>query len=105
MVKALIVENEPESASLLASILRESFNDVDLIGSCHDIDSAVKALHANSPDIVFLDIELDGESGFDLFQKIKARTFGTVFTTAYPGYAVRAIKRACLEYLLKPVKK
>src|SRR4051794_3347777 len=106
MVKALIVENEGESAKLMASLLREDFSaDVELLGVCHDLDSAIRQFQSASPDIVFLDIELDGESGFDLFQKVEARNFEVVFTTAYPDYAVRAIKNSCLEYLLKPVQK
>lgn len=104
IIEVLIVENEAESAHVLTSLLKDHFANIHVLGVCPDITTATQYLQSASPDIVFLDVELDGESGFDLFEKTLTRTFETIFITAFPNYAVRAIKHACLEYLLKPVR-
>jgi two-component system LytT family response regulator len=103
-VEVLIVENEIGAAHALTSLLQNHFTNIKLAGVCDNIASATQYLQSSSPDIVFLDVELNGESGFDLFEKTQTRNFEVIFTTAFPNYAVRAIKYACLEYLLKPVQ-
>jgi two-component system, LytTR family, response regulator len=104
IVEVLVVENEAGAAQALTSLLQNHFTNIRLLGICENIASATRYLQSTSPDIVFLDVELNGESGFDLFEKTQTRNFDVIFTTAFPNYAVRAIKYACLEYLLKPVQ-
>ena len=103
MIKVLIVENEVESSRALTSLLETHFTNIKLIGVCPDVASAVKRVRLLTPEIIFLDIELNGESGFDLLEKIESPTFEVIFTTAFSDYALRAIKHACLDYLMKPV--
>ncbi|WP_245812817.1 LytR/AlgR family response regulator transcription factor [Flagellimonas flava] len=67
------------------------------------VDEAVKVLSVMSPDVVFLDIELQTGQGFDVLDKIKDPTFEVIFTTAFEKYAIKAIKFSSLDYLLKPI--
>ncbi len=105
MIKSLIIENEIEAANALTSLLDTHCKNVSVIGVHSSISSALEAINTHIPDLIFLDVELEGESGFDLFKKTSEFNFEVIFTTAFSDYAVRAIKHACLEYLLKPVQK
>lgn len=105
MIKAIIVENDPETGEALLAMLRMHCDDVEVAGTFRDSINVLKHLRNHPTDIVFLDIELDGETAFDLLEQIPSPAFEIVFTTAFSGYALRAIKHACLEYLLKPVSK
>jgi len=105
MIKSLIIENEVEAANALTSLLNTHCKNVSVIGVHSSISSALDAINTHFPELIFLDVELEGESGFDLFEKTSGFDFEVIFTTAFSDYAVRAIKHACLEYLLKPVQK
>jgi two-component system LytT family response regulator len=103
MIKAIIVENEAGAANALSKLIQLHCPEVELMGIFNKVADAVKAVSIHSPQLVFLDIELNEESGFDLLEKIESPNFDVVFTTAYSSYALRAIKASCLDYLLKPI--
>ncbi len=102
-IKAIIIEDEPESQVALATMLKTHCETVDLLGIFTNIKSAVDYLRGHEVELIFLDIELPGESGFSLFNyKIKSTT-KIIFTTAYNQYAVQAFKISAVDYLLKPL--
>jgi len=103
MIKAIIVENETEAANALSKLIQKHCPEVQLLGTFTTVADTLAALSDHSPKLVFLDIELNEESGFDLLEKIESPDFDVVFTTAYSDYALRAIKYSCLDYLLKPI--
>lgn len=102
-LKALIVDDEALARQDLISILSD-FKYVDIIGEAKNIKSAVHELKNNSPDIIFLDIQLPGESGFDLLDHINPK-IKIIFVTAFDEYAKRAFEVNALDYLTKPVHK
>jgi two-component system LytT family response regulator len=103
MIKAIIVEDETEAANALSKLILNHCPEIRLVGAFNTVSDAIAAVSIHSPHLVFLDIELNEESGFDLLEKIASPDFDVVFTTAYSGYALRAIKYSCLDYLLKPI--
>lgn len=66
-------------------------------------DEAIKGIEEQHPDIVFLDVQLNGKTGFDVLSAVSYRNFNLIFTTAYEQYAIRAFKLSAIDYLLKPV--
>lgn len=103
MLKALIVDDEKHTCDEVAAIIKESCPGVKLIGQCGNISEAIRIIHDKNPDIIFLDIKLGDENGFDLFKHFLKPTFKVIFITAYQQYAVEAFKFAALHYLLKPI--
>ena len=77
--------------------------DVEVVAECSSAVEGRKAIMKYAPDIVFLDIEMPGGSGFDLLESIEDVKFEVVFVTAYDHYGIKAIKFSALDYLLKPI--
>ncbi|MBO0342430.1 MAG: LytTR family DNA-binding domain-containing protein [Bacteroidota bacterium] len=103
VLKAVIIEDEKHGRETLKSMLEEFCKDVQVIAMAGSVEEAVKVLSIYSPDIVFLDIELQSGVGFDVLNQIKEPSFEVIFTTAFEKYAIKAIKFSSLDYLLKPI--
>ena len=78
------------------------FEEIEIAAEAEDVPSAVKAVQKMKPDVVFLDIQMPGDSGFELLNKVDA-DFKIIFVTAYDEYAIRAFDINALDYLLKPI--
>jgi len=100
-LNALVVDDERLARKDLISLLRAHGN-ITVVGEADDVPSAVKAIEKLCPDVIFLDIQMPGDSGFDLLDRteVEARI---IFVTAYDEYAIRAFEVNALDYLLKPV--
>jgi two-component system LytT family response regulator len=103
--KAILVDDEKMARLLLGGILAEHCPDIEIMESCVDIPSAVKAIVKYQPELVFLDIEMPGHNGLELldFFDEKSINFSIIFTTAYNQYAIQAFKLSAIDYLLKPI--
>jgi two-component system LytT family response regulator len=99
-IRALIVDDERLARARLVRLLRRR-EDVEIVGVACDGDEAVQMIAALRPDLVFLDVQMPGLSGFDVLDAIDSRT-NVVFTTAFDQYALRAFEVHALDYLLKP---
>ena len=88
---------------VLKSLLAQYCPDVMVCAEADDITSGQEMIEAFRPDLVFLDIEMPGGSGFKLLNNIKDVDFEVVFITAYEQFAIKAIRHDALDYLLKPV--
>ncbi|MCR9265327.1 MAG: LytTR family DNA-binding domain-containing protein [Flavobacteriaceae bacterium] len=102
-LKVIIIEDEKHSRETLKSMLEEFCKDVKVIATASSVSEGVKVLSVYSPDVVFLDIELQSGLGFDVLTQIKDPSFEVIFTTAFEKYAIKAIKFSSLDYLLKPI--
>jgi two-component system, LytTR family, response regulator len=98
----LIVEDEPPARAKLKRFLAEQ-EDFRVIAEADCVDSAIAAISASGPEVIYLDIQLGKRSGFDVLEALHgtARPL-IVFTTAYSEYAVKAFEFQALDYLLKP---
>ncbi len=101
-IRALVVDDEPFARERVRRLL-ERDEDVVVIGECKDGFEAVAAIEKQSPDLLFLDVQMPGKDGFGVLTDICAdKTPVVIFLTAYDRYAVRAFDTAALDYLLKP---
>lgn len=104
MIKVIVVENEKAIADSFVKLLNKLFNDIEIIDVCDNVSVALMSIKKNSPDLVFLDVELNnGETSFDILRQLPTINFEIIFATAYDKYAVQAIKFSALDYLLKPI--
>ena len=103
MIKALIVDDEQASIDLLKWLLAEYCPDVSLVQEARSVEAALPLMRSLKPDIVFLDIQMPHQSGFDLLTRAENWNFEVIFTTAYNEFAIQAIRFSALDYLLKPI--
>jgi two-component system LytT family response regulator len=104
MPKAIIVEDELHSRQFLKNLVTEYCPELNLVALASDVEEGVAAIKEHKPDIVFLDIEMQTGTGFDLLLQFPAPEFDVIFTTAYDHYAIKAIKFSAIDYLLKPIE-
>lgn len=101
--KAVIVEDESMNSDFLQHLLVECCPQITLAAVAATLEGAVAAIDRHQPSIVFLDIELQTATGFDVLQQVKHSDFEVIFTTAYDHYAIQAIRVSAIDYLLKPI--
>jgi len=102
--KTIIIDDEPPAIQRLHDLLT-SFPDVfEIVGEEMDSKKSVSLLNNNKPDLIFLDIQMPGMSGFELLKELTEIPM-IVFCTAYDQYSLKAFETNSIDYLLKPVKK
>lgn len=99
--QAIIIDDEPLARMELNRLLKP-FDHISIVGEADSVNSAKITIEKLSPDLVFLDIDLGTQTGFDLLELLP-RNFHLIFVTAFDEYAIRAFKVNALDYLLKPV--
>lgn len=104
MIKTVIIDDEINARNLLEKTLDRYFpNKFNIVEKCDSVDSGVLAIKKYEPELVFLDIQMPEKNGFDLFKAFDTINFEVIFTTAFNQFAIKAIKRSALDYLLKPI--
>ena len=103
MIKAVIVDDETASRQALEALLREFVAEVEVLGMAGTPAEGLDLVRNLKPDVLFLDVELDGQSGFDLVEQLPDDGPELVFTTGYEQYASRAFRSDAADYLLKPI--
>lgn len=102
-MKAVIVEDEMHNREALKNLLVEFCNDVTVVGVAGSVPEAILVINQTRPDVIFLDIELQTGTGFDVLAQLTDSNPEVIFTTAFEHYAIKAIKFSSLDYLLKPI--
>jgi two-component system, LytTR family, response regulator len=103
-MKAFLVDDEPIAVDRLRALLSEH-DCVEVVGAGIDPASVLQDIRASNPDVLFLDIEMPGLSGFELLERLGSPQPLVVFTTAYDQYALDAFKVNSIDYLLKPIER
>jgi len=104
-MRILIVEDEPQAADRLESLIREIRPGVELVGKLDSVKQSVQWINENPPaDLVLMDIQLADGLSFAIFEQVEVKS-PVIFTTAYNEYALKAFKVNSIDYILKPVDK
>lgn len=103
LLSALIIDDEKCAGEALEALLELYCPEVVVCAKCQNLTAAARHIQAIRPDLVFLDIAVGEENGFDLLSHVEPVNFKTIFTTASSEYAVDAFKVDALDYLLKPI--
>jgi two-component system LytT family response regulator len=103
-LKVIIVDDESHARSFLKKLCIHLYNDkIEIVDECDSVKNAVTSIKKYNPDIVFLDIQMPDENGFELIKYFESIPFEIIFTTAHKEYAIEAIKNSALDYLIKPI--
>ena len=97
----LIIDDEKLARDLLREYL-EPFSEIEIIGECAKGNEAVEKINKQKPDLIFLDVQMPGMTGFDVLEDIDHEPY-VIFTTAYDQYAIKAFEKNAVDYLLKPL--
>lgn len=104
MIRTIIIDDEPDGIGSLTELLKNFTSvDVKIIGTATNLADGVKLIHSMIPDLVFLDINMPKETGMNIYKYFPDPSFKIIFVTAYSQYAIEALKKSALDYLLKPV--
>jgi DNA-binding LytR/AlgR family response regulator len=103
MIRTLIVDDEKLARDRLQSFLR-NVKDIEVIGQARNGVEAIRMIEEESPDLVFLDVQMPGTDGFGVLKAVSKR-FQLVFSTAYDEYAIKAFEVQATDYLLKPISR
>ena len=103
MVKVVIIDDENSGRNVIRQYLSLYCDDIEIIGEADSVKSGVELLSKESPDIVFLDIQMQDGTGFNLLEALPKRAFKVIFVTSFDQYALKAIKFSASDYILKPV--
>lgn len=104
LLKTIIVDNETHAVAIIEKILLKECHNISIVGKTTRPSEAISLIMEQQPDMVFLDIEMGSMSGFDLLDHLPAVDFEVIFVTAWDHYALDAIKKQAIDYLLKPVR-
>jgi two-component system LytT family response regulator len=103
MLRSIIVDDEPKSLENLKILAEEFVANISVVALCKTVQEAIASIRIHKPDIVFLDIQMQNETGFDLLAKMDEIDFEIIFVTAYSEFAIKAFKFSAIDYLLKPI--
>src|SRR4051812_24087328 len=101
-VRTIIIDDERLARNELKKLLQE-FSDIEVIDEAANVQEGIEKIEKLNPDLIFLDIQMPGKTGFDLLEELD-RAPKVIFTTAYDEFALKAFEVNALDYLLKPVE-
>lgn len=100
MFRVLIIDDEPLACDLVDEYLEE-FEQIEVVGRCHDGFEGMKAIAEKRPDLIFLDVQMPKITGFEMLELLEDPP-AIIFTTAFDEYAIKAFEKNAVDYLLKP---
>ncbi|TND06477.1 MAG: two-component system, LytT family, response regulator [Bacteroidetes bacterium] len=103
MLKALLIDDEKNARTALRKMLEQFCPEVTVIGEAQTAVEGIRLIRQEEPDLLFLDVEMPGGTGFDLLEILDEKRFTTIFTTAHEQYTLPALRSGAVDYLLKPI--
>ncbi|AHF15392.1 LytR/AlgR family response regulator transcription factor [Niabella soli] len=100
-MRTIIIDDERLARTELKKLLLE-FPEIEIVDEANNAEDGIKKINHHQPDLIFLDIQMPGKSGFELLQQLEYTPL-VIFTTAYDEYALKAFEVNALDYLLKPI--
>lgn len=102
-MKILLIDNEDDIRGILKEMIQQINPAIHQLEEASGVETGFEKILSFKPDIVFLDVEMDDGTGFDLLKRLHAPSFQLIFTTAYNQYAMQAFKFSAIDYLMKPI--
>ncbi|SMC98372.1 LytR/AlgR family response regulator transcription factor [Pedobacter nyackensis] len=102
-MRAILIDDEISNLENLRTLLEKHCPQVTIMATAQNVSDAVDAIEKYLPHLVFLDIQMGEQTGFDVLKLLPMRNFEVIFVTAYDQYGIKAVKFAALDYLLKPI--
>ncbi len=103
-LKAVIIDDEQHARTSLTSLLALYCEEVTVVGEASSIQEGIQRILSLHPDLVFLDIHIGREDGFELLDQVQSLKFQLIFTTAHSEFAVKAFRYNAIDFLLKPIE-
>ena len=103
MSNVIIIDDEKEARRNLRQMLHLSCPSANIVGEASGVEEGIQAIRQMNPDAIFLDIQMDDGTGFDLLRSFPEPQFHVVFVTAYDQFAIKAFECNAIDYLLKPI--
>jgi len=105
MIKAIIIDDQESYRTKLKLLFEKlAVKEVVIVGEAGSADEGIKLIAKTNPDLIFLDIEMPGGTGFDMLMQIGRIAFDVIFTTSHIEFGIQAIKFSALDYLVKPIQ-
>jgi len=103
MIRAIIIDDEPQNAGILKKDLETHCPFVQTIAVCYSAKEGILSIRKEKPELVFLDIEMPWMNGFEMLEVLGEINFSIIFTTAHDQFAAKAFRISAVDYLLKPI--
>jgi two-component system, LytTR family, response regulator len=104
LIQAIIIDDEPLDRELLRRLIDSYCPHIAVVGEADEGDKALALMEQLQPEVVFLDIQMRGETGFDILERLSTNQRSkVVFTTGFDHYGIQAVKAGAFDYLLKPI--
>lgn len=103
MIPAIIIDDEEHARETIDLLTEKYCPELKIAGKANSVDEGVKLIKKHNPQIIFLDINMPGKNGFELFNEVNLDDIKIIFTTAYSEFAIKAINLSASYYLLKPI--
>ncbi|MDR2236897.1 MAG: LytTR family DNA-binding domain-containing protein [Chryseobacterium sp.] len=104
-IQACIIDDEQDGRDYISLLLENEFPEIQTVFQASGVEEAYLYLSKNTPDILFLDVQLQDGTAFDLLSEIRETEAQIIFITAFENFAIQAIKNGAADYLLKPIRK
>ncbi len=105
MIRVLIIDDEKHCCDNLQWQLQQYCPEIEVMAVCNTAQKGLQLIQHHHPQLIFLDVEMPGMTGFEMLKVLPEINFDIIFTTAFDQYAIRAIKFGALDYLIKPIDK
>jgi len=102
-IRSVIIDDENNNIDNARALLREYCPEVEVVATAMNAADGIAVIRDHRPDLVFLDIQMPGQNGFEVLKAFSKIDFEIIFVTAYDQYGIQAIKFSALDYLLKPI--
>ena len=104
MIKAVLIDDEAYIREDIKTKLSQHFNDeIEVVGEAENVKAAISLIQEKKPNLLFLDIQLQDGTSFDILDNINYKNFDIIFVTGFDNHAIKAIKIGALDYILKPI--
>jgi two-component system, LytTR family, response regulator len=103
MINTLIIDDEANSVELISNLISLSKTEIKVLATANSVETGYTAILEHKPDLIFLDVQMQDGTGFDLLNQLNGIALKVIFITAHEQFAINAFKYSAIDYLLKPI--